>query len=193
MSSSSSTGNERKSIRQLIREFNARYEEFSKFNARLDAMEKAFERVEGKVTALEQEMGQVEECLVRLVTDHNELVKLLQPPELQRYPADLMPREVRTDGEGKVVESKIATSASEAAVVDELRTTESVVNDSGAERGAGAGILDTIDEEREAQERAVHTLTSDVPEPRPVSPSPSIEEDMCTKGLVFVNENEKDD
>lgn len=193
MSSSSSTGNERKSIRQLIRDLNTRFEEISKFNDRLVAMEQAFERVEGKVTALEQEMGQVEECLVRLVSDHNELVKLLQPPELQRYPADLMPREVRTDGEGKVVESKIATGASEAAVVDGLRAAENLGNDSGAERGAGTLGLDTIDEEREAQERAVHTLTSEVPEPRPVSPSPSIEEDMCTRGLVFVNENEKDD
>lgn len=187
MSSSSSTGNERKSIRQLIRDLNTHFEEISKFNDRLVAMEQAFERVEGKVTALEQEMGQVEECLVRLVTDHNELVKLLQPPELQRYPADLMPREVRTDGEGKVVESKLATGVAEKTVVGEVlpRAMEPV--------DGGTVTLDTIDEEREAQERAVHTLTSEVPEPRPVSPTPSIEEDMCTKGLVFVNENEKDD
>ncbi len=134
----------------MIRELNQRFEEIGKFNDRVTRLEEAYGGVEKKVTALEEEMGRVEECLVRLVTDHNQLVKLLQPPELQRYPADLMPREVRTDAEGKVAESKIVTKFEE---------------DQGP-----ADPLSTIDETREEQERAVHTLLQEVPDPRPETP-----------------------
>lgn len=158
MSSSSSSGSSRKPIRQLIRELNQHFDEISKFNDRVTRLEEAFGRVEKKVTDLEHEMGQVEECLVRLVTDHNQLVKLLQPPELQRYPADLMPREVRTDAEGKVLESKLITEFKD----DPVGTTGAGVHDTSK--------LDTIDEQREEAERAVHTLTAEVPEPRPTSP-----------------------
>lgn len=176
MAASSSSG--RKPIRQLIRELNERFEQINKFNDTLVRLGAGFEAVDQKVTALEREMGQVEECLVRLVTDHNQLVKLLQPPELQRYPADLMPREVRTDEEGKVVESKLVTSFQDGGVLA----------GGGPDNGAGGGdapsLLGTIHEEREAQEAAVHTLTRDVPTPRPTSPV-TVEEPSATQGLVF--------
>lgn len=161
----------------MIRELNQRFEEIGKFNDRVTRLEEAYGGVEKKVTALEEEMGRVEECLVRLVTDHNQLVKLLQPPELQRYPADLMPREVRTDAEGKVAESKIVTKFEEDQVVGEDRATASVGGIvvvgsglAGMERTGPADPLSTIDETREEQERAVHTLLQEVPDPRPETP-----------------------
>lgn len=175
MSSSSSSGKSstRKPIRQLIRELNERFAEIAKFNENLERLGAGFEAVDKKVAALEQEMGRVEEYLVRLGTDHNELVKLLQPPELQRYPADLMPRDVRTDSEGKVLESKMVTRFEEGPVVaaDEPGTVRAQVRPGGdGDAGpgshpgpgsdpvivAGGELLANI----EAKEKEVHTLWS---------------------------------
>lgn len=128
MSSSGSSAN-RKPIRQLIRELNERFAEIAKFNENLQLLREMYEDLSKRVPALEQEVGRVEECLVRLVTDHNELIKFLQPPELQRYPADLMPREVRTDPEGKVLESKMVTSFE-----------AEVLGDQTVLRGVGAAV-----------------------------------------------------